>query len=192
MGGPVVLDGCGWWRDHGLEPWRSSGVVELVQARQCSHGPANPQALEQDIPGPMMCRALLRIRSNLSRWDLAAPTQASGTYSSNGRMKPLCAATRPWWSSTRAARCKKPRRRLARFETLWTWRWKARLESNVTPSSFRYSATAIAVPPNKMGENGDCWWALEMTWSWLLAGSKLNLTRHCLHQSCRLIIQGLL
>ena len=30
-GWPVVLDGCGWWRNHGLELWRSSGVVELVQ-----------------------------------------------------------------------------------------------------------------------------------------------------------------
>ena len=47
-GWPVVLDGCGWWRNHGLELWRSSGVVELVQVRQCSHVPANPQALEQD------------------------------------------------------------------------------------------------------------------------------------------------
>ena len=50
-GWPVVLDGCGWWRNHGLEVWRSSGVVELLQVRQCSHSPANPQALEQDPRG---------------------------------------------------------------------------------------------------------------------------------------------
>ena len=47
-GRPVILDGCGWWRNHGLVLWRSRGVVELVQVRQCSHGPANPQAMEQD------------------------------------------------------------------------------------------------------------------------------------------------
>ena len=131
-----------------------------------------------------MCRALLWIRSSLSRWDLAAPIQASGAYSNTGRMKPLCAATRPWWSSSRTARCKKLRRCLARVETLWRWWRKARFESNITRSNFRYSATAKAVPPNVMGGSGGFWRALEMTWSWFLAGS--NLMRHFLPKSCRL------
>ena len=88
------------------------------------------------IPGPRLCRALLWIRSSLLRWDLAVPIQASGAYSNTGRMKPLYPATRPWWSSTRAARCKKPKRCLARVETLWRWWRKARFESKVTPSNF--------------------------------------------------------
>ena len=47
-GWAVVLDGCGWWRNHGLELWRSSGAVELLQVCNCSHGPAISQALQQD------------------------------------------------------------------------------------------------------------------------------------------------
>ena len=59
---------------------------------------------------------------------------------------------------------------------------EAMFESIVTPSNFRYSATAIAVLPNVMGGSGGCWQALEMTRSWLLAGS--NLMRHFLPKSC--------
>ena len=33
-GRPVILDGCGWWRNHSLELWGPSGVMELVQIRQ--------------------------------------------------------------------------------------------------------------------------------------------------------------
>ena len=47
-GWPVVRDGCDWWWNHGLELRRSCGAVKLLQVRQCSHSPANPQALEQD------------------------------------------------------------------------------------------------------------------------------------------------
>ena len=47
-GWAVVVEGCSWWRNHGLELWRSSGAVKPLQVRQCSHGPANSQALYQD------------------------------------------------------------------------------------------------------------------------------------------------
>ena len=92
--------------------------------------------------------------------------------------------TRPRWSSIHGARFKNARSCWARVLTRWRWWRKDRLESNVTPSSLRYSATAIAVPPNVSGGSGGCWQALEMTRSWLLAGS--NLMRHCLPQLCRL------
>ena len=46
--GALRLGSWSWWRIHGLELWRSSGAVELLQIRQCSHSPANSQALEQD------------------------------------------------------------------------------------------------------------------------------------------------
>ena len=132
----------------------------------------------------MMFRALFWIRSRLLRWDLAALIQASGAYSNTGQIKPLYRATRPWWFSTRTARCKKLRRCLGCVLIRWRlWR-KARLESNITPSSFMYSVTATAVPPNVMGGSGSCWRALERTRSWLWAGS--NLMRHCLPQSCKL------
>ena len=148
---PGLSTGVSW---VGSSAWSvvRRGLLSSLNRRHRALTVRRRARLSMMVPAPISDRVRFWTLSRRPRWQAAAPDHTSGQYySSTGRMKPLKATVRPWWSRSVKAFLKSPMCWAAPKTVERRCELQLRCRPKLTPKSLTVSTSSTTWPLKLVG-----------------------------------------